>query len=143
MLSSIAQVVYDSGIKEPIDLETIKACIKEDLTSDEVEETLDQLRSSIQAIQLTVDHVSTNSRFTGLCARLVIEDDLKDALFSGWEYHTGVLDFPVPDPRGINDPQDMYQGVINLYEGDYGALRLELAQYLIERVTALLELYGE
>ena len=141
MMSSLEELVYKSDVHEPVDLTEVVACLKDDLTHEEVQEVLLELHNSREEVQEVLDR--RKNKHLGLCARLTISDDLKDALFSGWIYHTGDYSYPVPDPQGEYNAHDMYNGCCALYEGDYGDLRLDLAQYFIDRSTALLELYGE
>lgn len=84
----------------------------------------------------------------GLCCELERADDwdeeLIDSLFETWEHYSGSHAFPVPDPEYPDDPAEaraIYEGFEpgEGFVGEYGELRLKLAQHLLE---ALEERFG-
>jgi hypothetical protein len=55
-----------------------------------------------------------------------------------WCNFSGSASFPVPCPNG-GSPKDIYHYTGNLWVGEYGALRYELLDFLIETLTKELE----
>lgn len=76
---------------------------------------------------------------TGLCRNLAshsMYDSLLISIFSKWEKYSGDESYPVPDSlENINRDTDShmckYGTTTNMYEGEYGKLRLELLDFLI------------
>ena len=78
----------------------------------------------------------------GICANL---DNLNgggvrfgemNKLFIGWPKHSGRDFHPVPDPRSKskNSAKNIYDRTLNLWDGKYGDLRMELLDYMIQKV---------
>lgn len=76
----------------------------------------------------------------GLCAELVLADDYDsdsiDSLFETWEHFSGSRVYPVPNPKHPGDPAEArasYEGFGDGegFLGEYGELRLKLAQHLL------------
>lgn len=63
-------------------------------------------------------------------------------LFIGWEHFSGDSSFPVPVPTeekyGFSDPESMFQNTQDVWDNttEYGRLRRELLDYLIERTKS-------
>lgn len=55
-------------------------------------------------------------------------------LYRRWIKFSGDISYPVPDPRG-GDARYVYKFTPNLWEGEYGALRYELLDFLIDELT--------
>jgi len=76
----------------------------------------------------------------GLCANIydqslvlgipVHGSELSD-YFEAWPKYSGVAKFPVQSPERLS-PEAQYWKSHNMYCGEYGLLRLELAQFIIE-----------
>ena len=69
---------------------------------------------------------------SGICPNLEflieIDDEILRELMSGWPKHSGDMYYPVPGGR------DAYYESMNKWEGEYGALRRELLDYMIEQL---------
>lgn len=61
------------------------------------------------------------------------ENVLSD-LYSRWGKFSGDVSYPVPDPRG-GDAGYVYKYTTDLWSGEYGALRYELLDFLINRLA--------
>lgn len=84
----------------------------------------------------------------GLCSVLALdrlEPELVCEIFSSWEHYSGSMDYPVPDPCFPADDvvelaRQAYDTAGDMYEGEYGALRIKLLDHLI---TSLEKELGE
>ena len=84
----------------------------------------------------------------GLCRELRVaddwSDDLVDSIFETWEHFSGSHAYPVPNPSAPGD-EDEAEAIFDSFIagegflGEYGELRLKLAQHLLE---ALQERFG-
>lgn len=66
-----------------------------------------------------------------------LASDLVTELSQNWPKFSSVPAYPVPLPDGSNTLytcMEMYDSSLNKWEGEYGALRLELLQFLIEEL---------
>ena len=69
------------------------------------------------------------------------DPDVLESLFETWEQFSGCSVFPVPDPEWPGDPVEagrifMRLGPREGFLGEYGELRLKLAQHLLEALQA-------
>lgn len=57
-------------------------------------------------------------------------------LFIGWPKHSGMIYHPVPNPRSKSksSAKNIYEQTVNYWDGKYGDLRMELLDYMIQRV---------
>lgn len=60
-----------------------------------------------------------------------------DLFFEGWGEWSGCNVFPVPSCEEGLSAETMYMSCRNAWTGEYGAARLRLLDYLIQRVEAL------
>jgi len=58
-----------------------------------------------------------------------------------WSKHSGSYLWPVPSPNDKEDPMDAYEYSNNLWTGEYGQLRYELLDFLIEELTKAVKEY--
>jgi len=65
--------------------------------------------------------------------------DVVGAYISGWYKFSGDATFPVPSPDDYELPYRAY-GYLALWEGEYGALRVELLEFLIKEISKELDL---
>ena len=65
-------------------------------------------------------------------------------IFAKWEYYSGKYNFPVPDParkqnaEREHDAEAIYWNTPDRYIGEYGKLRMQLLDWLIEQFEAKL-----
>lgn len=52
--------------------------------------------------------------------------------FSGWSRFSGDRRYPVPSPDKHMTPKEYYQSTLDKWVGEYGKLRMELLDHLIE-----------
>lgn len=57
-------------------------------------------------------------------------------LFRMWPKYSGVVDYPVPDPERDRDidPEDMFWETKDYWVGEYGVLRKELLDFMINEI---------
>lgn len=56
-------------------------------------------------------------------------------LGSEWEHFSGDVTYPVPDPDGVFNSQDIFEDIdVNMWEGEYGALRKDLLNFMISEL---------
>ena len=72
-----------------------------------------------------VKHEAAYSVYSMWCATC------EDA-FESWDKFSGDRLYPVPSPDGSITPKDCYRYTSNRWVGDYGKLRMELLNHLIE-----------
>lgn len=62
---------------------------------------------------------------------IVEERCLMHIIFKEWEHYSGVLAYPV---KGVNgeDSETAYENTNNMWVGEYGQLRIELLDHMIE-----------
>lgn len=75
--------------------------------------------------------------YVGICRH--IQDDQQQYVFNGlckeWPKYSGDKEYPVPSVDPDDTPRDAYNASGDeVYEGEYGALRLELVDYCIDRL---------
>lgn len=63
-------------------------------------------------------------------------------LYRRWVKFSGDISYPVPDPRG-GDARYAYKFTASLWEGEQGALRYELLDFLIDELTKVVEKHDE
>ena len=73
-----------------------------------------------------------------LHARIPVHGSELSDYFEAWPKYSGVIKFPVPSPLG-SPPEFQYWQSHNMYGGEYGLLRLELAQFIVESLEKELE----
>lgn len=62
--------------------------------------------------------------------------DLFDPFINHWKHFSGKDYYPVPDPKGLDTPEVIYSVEAykdDLYNGEYGKLRLELFNFICEQ----------
>lgn len=75
----------------------------------------------------------------GICTLVHFEYAIKKSatqmkkLWVDWPKYSGEIDYPVPSPDPIDNAQSIFWGWKNKWTGEYGQLRYELLDYLIER----------
>lgn len=75
--------------------------------------------------------------YVGICWHL--QDDEQQYIFNSlckeWPEYSGVKDYPVPSVTPSYSPQDEYKASTNqVYKGEYGALRLDLVDFCIDKL---------
>lgn len=79
--------------------------------------------------------------------------DIRNELYQEWPGYSGERWYPIPMPGDMQDAYDeyesdggsnceaewMYDNTDDMYEGEYGAMRMDCLQYLIERLTEATE----
>jgi len=87
-----------------------------------------------------VDFVGLCHNLANLCPVYGFTDcmDIICNIAKHWPKHSGDCAYPVPCPDG-GDPRDAFKAVSDLYSGAYGKLRLELAQFIIDKINETLE----
>jgi hypothetical protein len=66
-------------------------------------------------------------------------DDVLVCLFPLWDKFSGNINYPVPSTDIGYSSECLYNYKDNLWEGEYGALRYELLDFLIEELTKVVE----
>lgn len=75
----------------------------------------------------------------GLCGNfldyctLEVQDECED-LFRYWTKYSNEYMYPVPAPEEYSNPVMSFEMSANLYEGEYGKLRMELAGFLADEL---------
>lgn len=78
-----------------------------------------------------------------LDASLDLWISIQEKLYSAWPKYSGSESFPVPAPKDFTwdksstrrtTPYGAAYSVLPMYEGEYGKLRLELAQFLVNEL---------
>lgn len=59
-------------------------------------------------------------------------------LYTDWDLKSPLATFPVPSPDPYGCPEDTYKETYNMYYGEYGALRKQLAQHCLNKIEELL-----
>lgn len=74
---------------------------------------------------------------------LLLEDDLtvrhritRDAMFETWPEFSGCKTHPVPSVFPGNTPIQVFRNTSNMWDGEYGAARRRLLDYMIEQLEA-------
>ena len=67
--------------------------------------------------------------------------DVIEYLSPKWPKYSGDIAYPVPSPNGKETPMYAYNYSDNLWTGEYGQLRYELLDFLIEELTKAVEEY--
>lgn len=134
---NLHDLVYEVDLKVQVPVSSIVEYIKFGYDRESIEHLINDLSDSIDNVDRVIS--SRNDATTGLCSRICIMGALKDALFSGWPKHTGEVDYPVPDPDGDYTSGEKYHSCWNMFEGEYGDLRIDLGNYFIERANELRE----
>lgn len=86
----------------------------------------------------------------GLCKTLCLGDlepELLHDIFSSWGHFTGDMTYPVPDPAlpaggVVEDARQAYADAVDMYEGEYGVLRIKLLDHLIAYLEGYLKDHG-
>lgn len=65
--------------------------------------------------------------------------ELLEVFSIDWPKHSGGHLYPVPSPIEGEHPMDAYDYTDNLWDGEYGALRYELLDFLIDELTKVVE----
>lgn len=68
----------------------------------------------------------------GICYNAEVETENYRNMVEEWEHYSGSVDYPVPHPKREIDPFVMYEYTENLWEGEYGRLRIELLKHWIK-----------
>lgn len=68
--------------------------------------------------------------------------NLLEVFCQGWDKHSSDSLYPVPSPIEGVAPMDAYDDYDNKWTGEYGQLRYELLDFLIEELTKAVEEYG-
>ncbi len=78
-------------------------------------------------------------RNIGICHKLIFSVNCSRLLigphFMTWDKFSGSIDYPVPHPRFIPNSEraeQAYYEASDMYSGDYGRLRLDLAKHLLK-----------
>lgn len=93
-----------------------------------------------------------SSRLTGICSNVEtsyyryngsrnyceIEYVLREA-FNDWPKHSGDICYPVPDPAGVFHPASVFNRAVDMWEGEYGKLRKELARHALKNLEVWLK----
>ena len=78
----------------------------------------------------------------GLCMHIVVGLPSNDKtivysviepIFRKWPHFSGSILYPIPDVCS-GDPSDAFNNTFDMYTGEYGKLRLELAQFMIDNL---------
>ena len=85
----------------------------------------------------------------GICAntRYIVDDgsyvayNVIEYLSPKWPKYSGDIAYPVPSPNGKETPMYAYNYSDNLWTGEYGQLRYELLDFLIEELNKAVEEY--
>lgn len=64
---------------------------------------------------------------------------ISPVLFRDWPLYSGLPKHPVPATSPEQSPFLAYMTTRNLYEGEYGELRINLANYIIDRLVEAIE----
>jgi hypothetical protein len=134
---NLNELVYEVDLKIQVPLSSIADCIKFGCDRKSIEHLIRELSKDVDNVDRVIR--SPDCVTTGLCRHIHIDGVLKDALFSGWSKHTGEVDYPVPDPDGDYTPGEKYHSCWDMFEGEYGDLRIDLGHYFIERANELRE----
>lgn len=109
---------------------------------------LDKLEQIVQGVE--EDSLPLTRKCYGLChnANLYLLHDAKHYLFESWDGWSGSYEYPVPDPYEDEEDSSGYAyetgaAEHGMYSGRYGALRLELATFIIQELEEYLEAYNE
>lgn len=111
--------------------------------SDYPTQDLKEISDAVEAVVMG----NRSSNRIGLCSNVAYPigcnaydtwEAIRDTLFLDWPLSTGDPYCPVPDPSGLQ-PSTAYLHHENLYIGDYGKLRIELAWYIVGRIKENLE----
>lgn len=79
--------------------------------------------------------------FKGICRHLdrwPYEKDLPRGIFQNWLEYSGHPAYPVPSPESEVSPEDAYWKAFEkdaMWVGEYGAARIRLLNWLIERTA--------
>lgn len=73
-----------------------------------------------------------------LCIDYYVPNEIISWYSYQWPKHSGVEEYPVPSPFIGKSPEQMYNER-ELWEGEYGVLRYELLDFLIEVLSKDLE----
>ena len=103
----------------------------------------------LNALLVVKDNYKNEKYTTGICFLLKKEiSDLDDGIYNDiidefynlvqkWPKYSGCIDYPVPSPYCDDDrsPEDIYWSnsyAETLWSGDYGNLRIELLDFMID-----------
>ena len=86
----------------------------------------------------------------GLCRTLGfcdLPEQLVRNISSSWEHFTGDMNYPVPNPAPpagdvVKDARRAYSAAVDMYEGEYGALRIKLLDHVIAYLEGYLKDHG-
>lgn len=73
----------------------------------------------------------------GLCNNTclnLLNQDYVDSISKQWNKFSGISEFPVPSDSSDETPISAYYSISNLYAGDYGKLRLEFAEFIVDEL---------
>lgn len=85
--------------------------------------------------------LSDNPPNSGICGCLLAKDlALMTILKNKWSLSSGDITYPIPDPAVVfgKDGQSAFSKYLNnsgYWEGDYGALRIQAIDFLIEELS--------
>lgn len=95
------------------------------------------LEESVELLKLGINEGEWRQQCSGLCLNCDIDelDYIDECMFGSWDKYSGCDVYPVPSPVLGRCEDDAYNQVsvgVSMYEGEYGALRIELAKHCLE-----------
>lgn len=73
------------------------------------------------------------------CEFFEVIEEILEGIFQQWPKYSGCWNYPVPSVVSYWSPRDMFGETFDMWEGEYGKLRMELLDFSIDSLKLALK----